>query len=121
MATFSRGSHHYGALKARMELVTIDNRYFLAKFASVDDYEFAKYRGPWRILGHYLIFKEWIPDFDPFIDKTESMIVWICFPCLPAEYFDYKFLMRVGEKIGEPINIDTATSLVSRANLSGSM
>ncbi|XP_031124339.1 uncharacterized protein LOC116027054 [Ipomoea triloba] len=102
--------------KARMELVTIDNGYYLAKFASVEDYEFAKYGGPWMVLDHYLIVKEWVPNFDPFTEKTESMIVWIRFPCLPAEYFDHKFLMRVGSKIGRPINIDTATSLVSRAS-----
>lgn len=102
--------------KARMELVTVDNGYFLAKFSSVDDYEFAKYGGPWMVLDHYLIVKEWIPNFDPFTEKTESMIVWIRFPCLPAEYFDHSFLMRVGGKIGRPINIDTATSLVSRAS-----
>ncbi|XP_031120937.1 uncharacterized protein LOC116024177 [Ipomoea triloba] len=102
--------------KARMELVTVDNGYFLVKFASVDDYEFAKYGGPWMVLDHYLIVKEWVPNFDPFTAKTESMIVWIRFPCLPAEYFNHKFLMSVGEKVDRPINIDTATSLVSRAS-----
>lgn len=102
--------------KAKMEVVSVDNGYFLVKFASVDDYEFAKFGGPWMVLDHYLIVKEWMPNFDPFTDKTESMIVWIRFPCLPAEYYDHKFLMRVGAKIGRPINIDTATSLVSRAS-----
>lgn len=94
----------------------MENGYYLAKFASVDDYEFAKYGGPWMVLDHYLIVKEWIPNFDPFTDKTESMIVWVRFPCLSVEYFDYNFLMKVGKKIGRPINIDTATSLVSRAS-----
>ncbi|XP_031124226.1 uncharacterized protein LOC116026940 [Ipomoea triloba] len=102
--------------KARMELVTVDNGYFLVKFASIDNYEFAKYGGPWMVLDHYLIVKEWMPNFDPFTAKTESMIVWIRFPCLPSEYFDRQFLLRVGEKVGRPINIDTATSLVSRAS-----
>ncbi|XP_031108427.1 uncharacterized protein LOC116012897 [Ipomoea triloba] len=102
--------------KAKMELVTVDNMYFLVKFSSVDDYEFAKYGGPWMVLDHYLIVKEWVPNFDHFKEKIESMIVWIRFPCLLAEYFDYKFFMQVGEKIGRPINIDTATSLISRAN-----
>ncbi|XP_031111999.1 uncharacterized protein LOC116015971 [Ipomoea triloba] len=102
--------------KARMELVTVDNDYYLVKFSLVDDYEFAKYGGPWMVLDQYLIVKEWIPNFDPFTDKTERMIVWIRFTCLPAEYFDHKFFMRVGEKIGRPINIDMATSLVSKAS-----
>ncbi|XP_031120629.1 uncharacterized protein LOC116023759 [Ipomoea triloba] len=80
--------------KARMELVTVDNRYFLVKFASLDDLEFAKYGGLWMVMDHYLIVKEWIPNFDLFTDKTESMIVGV----------------------SRPINIDTATSMVSRAS-----
>lgn len=102
--------------KARMELVSVDSGYYLVKFASVDDYEFAKFGGPWMVLDHYHKVKEWVLNFDPFMDKTEIMIVWIRFSCLPAEYFDHSFLMRVGGKVGRPINIDTATSLVSRAS-----
>ncbi|XP_031100770.1 uncharacterized protein LOC116004749 [Ipomoea triloba] len=101
--------------KARMELITIEGGYFLVKFASIEDYEFAKYGGPWMVLEHYLIVKEWVPNFYPLTDRTETVIVWVRFPCLSAEYYDHKFLMRVGAKIGRPINIDTTTSLVSRA------
>lgn len=101
--------------KARMELVTIEGGYFLVKFASLEDYEFAKYGGPWMVLDHYLVVKEWVPNFDPLTGKTETVIVWVRFSCLSAKYYDYKFLMRVGGKIGRAINIDTATSLVSRA------
>lgn len=78
-----------------MEVISIENRYFLVRFASVEDYEFAKY--------------------DPLTDKTENVIVWFRFPCLSAEYYNHDFLMKVGAKVGKPITIDTATSLVSRA------
>ena len=43
--------------KSQMELVAIDNDYFLVKFASVNDYKYAKYEGPWMVLDHYLIIK----------------------------------------------------------------
>ena len=33
----------------------VDNGYFLAKFSSVEDYEYAKYGGPWLIFNHYLM------------------------------------------------------------------
>lgn len=68
------------------------------------------------VLEHYLIVKEWVPNFDPSTDTTENVIVWVRFPCISAEYFDSDFLMRVGRKIGKPLYIDTSTSLVSRAN-----
>lgn len=58
------------------------------------------------VLDHYLIVKEWRPNFDPFTDTTESMLVWVRFPCLSIEYYDSDFLMRLGEKIGKPIRVD---------------
>lgn len=100
--------------KSRMELITLDNDYFAVKFASEIDYEHAKYGGPWLVLDHYLIVKEWYPDFDPMTDRTEKMIVWVRFPGLPLEYYDNELLFRIGEKIGRPIRIDSTTSLTSR-------
>lgn len=100
--------------KARMELVAIDDDYFLVKFFSVDDYEFAKYGGPWMILEHYLIVKDWKPNFDPKVDKTDCVIVRVRFPDFPVEYYEHEFLRKIGERIGEPKYIDEATSLVSR-------
>lgn len=100
--------------KNRIDLVAIDNEYFLVKFESKEDYEFAKYEGPWMVLDHYLIVKEWHPDFDPKTDKTEKVLVWVRFPCLPIEYYNIIFLRKVGEKIGRPIRIDQTTSQVSR-------
>lgn len=66
------------------------------------------------VLDHYLIVKEWTPDFHPMVDKTEKLIVWARFPGLPVEYYNLDFLLKIGEKIGKPIRIDEATSLVSR-------
>lgn len=100
--------------KAAMDLVTIENDYHLVRFSSIIDYEFAKLQGPWTVLDHCLAVKEWEPDFDPITDKTERLLVWVRFPCLPVEYYDYEFLMRLGEKIGKPKKVDQATSLVSR-------
>ncbi|XP_019183629.1 PREDICTED: uncharacterized protein LOC109178450 [Ipomoea nil] len=100
--------------KGSFELVALDNDYFLVKFGSTEDLEFAKFGGPWMILDHYLIVKEWTPDFDPMTDKTEKMLIWVRFPCLPVEYYNIVFLQKVGRRIGRPIRIDRATSQVSR-------
>lgn len=100
--------------KGKMELVAIDNDYFLVKFSSVEDYEYAKYEGPWMVMDHYLIVKEWVPNFDPLRDTTEKVIMWVRLPGLPAEYYNRIFLWKIGKRIGTPIKIDEATSLVSR-------
>ena len=39
--------------------------------------------------------------------------MWVRILCLPIEDYDHAFLMKVGEKIGKPVRIDDATSLVS--------
>lgn len=100
--------------KANMEMVAIENDYFLVRFHSKDDYEFAKYEGPWMVLDHYLIVNQWMPNFDPSVDNTEKLLVWIRFPTLPIEYYDREFLMRVGEKVGTPIRVDHATGQAER-------
>lgn len=44
--------------KGRLELVALDNDYFLVTFLSKEDYEFVKFGGPWMVMDHYLIVKE---------------------------------------------------------------
>lgn len=97
-----------------MELIALENEYFLVKFGSMADYEFSKFGGPWMIMEHYLIVKEWRHNFDPHTDKTEKVIVWVRLPDLPIEYYNRTFHFRVWEKIGKPIMIDSATCLTSR-------
>ena len=41
--------------KASIALVALDNGFFLAKFSSEDDYNYAKFEGGWMIFNHYLI------------------------------------------------------------------
>lgn len=100
--------------KAFMDLVALENDYFLVRFHSKQDFEFARDQGPWSILDHYLVVKEQSPDFDPTTNKTEKLIVWVRIPCLPIEYFDYDFLKKVGEKIGKPIRADHNTGMAAR-------
>ncbi|XP_019150527.1 PREDICTED: uncharacterized protein LOC109147321 [Ipomoea nil] len=102
--------------KGSLDLIAIDNDYFLVRFGLVDDLEFAMYEGPWMVLEHYLIVKPWVTDFDPTSDKTEKMLVWVRIPCIPAEYYNIIFLRKLGNKVGRTIKIDHVTSLVSRGH-----
>lgn len=51
--------------RSHIEMISLPNDYFIIKFSSLDDYNFAKFEGPWMLLDHYLIVKEWYPNFDP--------------------------------------------------------
>lgn len=66
------------------------------------------------VMDYYLIVKEWRTNFDPMMDNTNKVLVWVRFPGLPIEYYNHLFLYKVGERIGKLIKIDKATSLVSR-------
>lgn len=85
--------------KSHFEMIAIPGDYFLVRFSSMEDYNFAKFEGPWMILDHYLIVKEWYPDFDLFADRTEKMLVWVRFPYLSIEYYNTDFLMKVAQHI----------------------
>lgn len=80
--------------KAEIQMIAIENDYFLVKFASRMDYHHPAFEGPCLILDHYLIVKEWSPNFDPFDDREEKLLVWIRFPSLSIEYFNEEFMMR---------------------------
>ena len=48
---------------ASVDLVAIDNGFFLAWISSEEDYEFTKYEGPWMIFNHYLTVRQMAPQF----------------------------------------------------------
>lgn len=100
--------------KAFVDLVALNNDYFLVKFYSEEDYVFARDEGPWTILDHYMVVKEWTSNFDPVTDKIQKLIGWVRFPCLPIEYFDYGFLEKIIRKIRKPIWVDHNTGTASR-------
>lgn len=49
--------------KGSLELIALENGFYIVKFGSCDDYNFAKFEGRWMILDHYLIVKEWYLNF----------------------------------------------------------
>lgn len=100
--------------KAGMTMIALENDYFLVRFTTMLDYHHAMFAGPRLIMDHYLIVKEWSPNFDPWEDTEEKLLVWVWLPGIPIEYFNAEFLEKVGNKIGRLMRIDDATSEISR-------
>lgn len=44
--------------KGIMELVALDNEFFLVKISSLGDYNHVKFEGPWIIMDHFLVVRE---------------------------------------------------------------
>lgn len=97
-----------------MDMISIEGNYFLVRFSSIEDYNHVKFKGLWMILDHYLIVKEWYPNFDLATDTTEKMLEWFRFSAFPIEYYNTDFLMKIGEAIGLSVKVDHATNFVNR-------
>lgn len=97
-----------------MTMIALENDYFLIKFTSSLDYHNAMFNGPWLIMDHYLIVKEWTPNFYPWEDSEEKLLVWVRLLGISIEYFNEEFFEIVGAKIVRLVIIDEATSVVFR-------
>ncbi|OMP01056.1 hypothetical protein CCACVL1_03183 [Corchorus capsularis] len=101
-------------LKGEITLVDLDMGYFLVRFVSNDDYEFARDEGPWTIFGHYLTVRSWVPDFHPSDAVINFTTVWVQFPALPIEYYNPRILMALGNSVGKAVRADFNTKYASR-------
>ncbi|KAJ1381518.1 hypothetical protein SESBI_45068 [Sesbania bispinosa] len=94
----------------RMEVIDLDNDYFVIRFADWGDLNKVLEGGPWVIMGHYLVIQRWKPEFRPYEDELQRVSVWICVPGLPIEYYDDHVLWRIGDVVGKTLKVDANTS-----------
>lgn len=92
-----------------LNLIDLGNEWFLVTFSSRDDQKFALPEGPWLVYDHYLIVREWTPDFQPDKASIEKVAVWVHFSGLPIEYYDYSVLKAIGNRIGHTVRVDINT------------
>lgn len=98
----------------RLDIVDLEDGYYVVRFFSKKDYDHALENGPWTIQGHYLTVSKFRPGFAPSTEHITSTLVWIRIPRLPLEFFDETILMRVGNELGKAVKIDTNTMQVAR-------
>lgn len=58
-----------------IDIISIENRFYLVKFNSADDYEHTLLERPWVITNHYLTIRRWCPEFDHFQANFEKFTV----------------------------------------------
>ncbi|XP_020963574.1 uncharacterized protein LOC110265121 [Arachis ipaensis] len=112
------------ALKRRLEIlwgkrgsidvIDLGNDFFLVKFFSSEDLDFALTEGPWKILDHYLTIRFWKPDFNPSEASIDTIAAWIRLPGLAIEYYHRAILEKIGNIVGRTLKVDSNTAEVSR-------
>jgi hypothetical protein len=100
--------------KGVINIIDLGMEYFLVYFSNEEDYTKALEDGPWLIYDHYLIVRQWSPNFYPNEATIDSASVWVRIPDLPVEYYDAKVLHFIGNRIGKTVKVDKNTSFQER-------
>ncbi|KAK2442272.1 zinc ion binding / nucleic acid binding protein [Trifolium repens] len=100
--------------KGVITIIDLGGEYFLVYFTDEEDYNHALEDGPWMIYDHYLIAREWSPNFHPSDATIEKAAVWVRIPDLPIEYYDAKVLHYIGDRISETVKVDRNTLFQER-------
>jgi hypothetical protein len=100
--------------KGVITIIDLGKDYFLVYFSNEEDYTRAQEDGPWLIYDHYLIVREWSPNFYPNEATIDTASVWVRIPDLPIEYYDAKVLHFIGNRIGRTVKADKNTLFQER-------
>ena len=66
------------------------------------------------IFDHYVMVREWTPNFNLERVTIDSIAIWVRFPKLVMEYYDKKCLRTTGNRIGKTLKIDFTTEEKTR-------
>lgn len=95
-------------------VIDLENDFFLVRFKSEIDAQYALTQGPWTTLGHYLTVQQWTPHFDSSNVNIENIVTWIRIPGMPLHYYHKRILRMIGNVVGKVIKIDYNTESARR-------
>ncbi|XP_020235439.2 uncharacterized protein LOC109815203 [Cajanus cajan] len=101
-------------LEGDFDLIDISNGFFLVNFDVVADREKVMLGGPWMIFDHYLIVRQWDPDFSALEAKVNKTLVWVRFPGLGMVFYNESVLLTIASAIGKPVKVDRNTLNMNR-------
>ncbi|KAH9791203.1 DUF4283 domain-containing protein [Citrus sinensis] len=95
-------------------IIDLETNYFLVRFKLASDANYVLTRGPWTVLGHYLVVQRWSPSFDSSKEEIDYVIVWIRLSGMALHYYHKRILRMLGQIIGTMVNIDYNTESATR-------
>ncbi|KAH9725904.1 DUF4283 domain-containing protein [Citrus sinensis] len=105
-------------------VVDLAQDYYLVRFSNERDVEYALTKGPWTVIGQYLIVQQWSPSFDVASNKIEKIVAWIRLAEMNIHFYHKNIIRRLGEIVGPVVKIDHKTidltkPLISQLNFEG--
>ncbi|XP_039004225.1 uncharacterized protein LOC120131266 [Hibiscus syriacus] len=93
----------------QLQLVDLENNYYLVKFEDERDYADVLTDGSWTISGNYLMIQPWSRSFSTTEKHPSHVIVWIRLPGLPYRYYCKALFRRTAMIVGKVIKVDYNT------------
>ncbi|WOL00072.1 hypothetical protein Cni_G08785 [Canna indica] len=98
-----------------VQVVDLAFGFFCFKFANADDLEKVLSNGPWFLRGQVLLLIPWRENFQPMLERIETIPVWVQFSGLPIEFLHGQILTKLASVIGQPLKVDHITLKGNRA------
>ncbi|KAL4347073.1 hypothetical protein GQ457_17G019390 [Hibiscus cannabinus] len=92
-----------------LQLIDLDNDYFLVRFAEEADFVKVITGGPWVIYGSYLTVQPWSRGFSTSVTHLDKVMVWVRLPRLPYHYYTKSLFRYIANVIGRVVRIDYNT------------
>ncbi|KAL4320218.1 hypothetical protein GQ457_18G015180 [Hibiscus cannabinus] len=93
-----------------INLIDLDNGYYLVRFAVEDDFHKVFAGGPWVIYGSYLTVQPWNRFFNTDEVHPSHIMVWVRLPKLPYRYYTKSLFKYIAATIGKVVRVDCNTS-----------
>ncbi|CAL8995956.1 unnamed protein product, partial [Prunus brigantina] len=113
---FVRKTHTYNFIFARlkqrwrikgpMQLVDLDNGFFIVHFVLEEDLLYVLTGGPWLVARQYAVVKKWRPNFCAAKAHVSRITVWVRLSGMGVEFFNYETIKCIGDLIGSSYKVD---------------
>ncbi|KAL4335590.1 hypothetical protein GQ457_07G002370 [Hibiscus cannabinus] len=97
-----------------LQLIDLENNYFLVRVEDPRDYERILTEGPWTIYGNYLTVQPWSRSFSTSEKHPSRVVVWVRLPGLPYRYYSKALFRRIAAIVGEVVRVDYNTQAGER-------
>ncbi|KAL4379982.1 hypothetical protein GQ457_02G035630 [Hibiscus cannabinus] len=97
-----------------VQLIDLENNYFLVRVEDPRDYKKILTDGPWTIYGNYLTVQPWSRSFTTLEKHPSRVVVWVRLPGLPYRYYSKALFRRIAAIVGDVVRVDYNTKAGER-------
>ncbi|BFG14285.1 hypothetical protein CerSpe_005590 [Prunus speciosa] len=96
-------------LKGPMQLVDLDNGFFIVRFVLEEDLLYVVTGGPWVVAGQYVVVQKWRPNFCAAEEHVSRITVWVRLSGMGVEFFNAETIKCIRDLIGSSYKVDVHT------------